>query len=42
VIDDVKLDLHIGGKPCGDGRAPDKIEIVEGRKGRGGLYNETL
>jgi hypothetical protein len=42
MIDDVKLDLNIGGRPCGDGRAPDKIEIVKGRKGRGCLYDKSL
>jgi len=42
VIDDVKLDLNIGGRPCRHGSTPDEIEIVKGRKGRGGLYDKSL
>jgi hypothetical protein len=42
MIDDVKLDLNIGGRPCRHGCTPDKIEIVKARKRRGCFHDESL
>jgi hypothetical protein len=42
MIDDVKLDLNIGGRPCRDGSTPDEIEIMKRRKGRGCLHYEPF
>jgi hypothetical protein len=42
MIDDVKLDLNIGGRPCRHRSTPDEIEIVKGRKGRGRLYDKPF
>jgi hypothetical protein len=42
MIDDVKLDLDIRGKPGGDGSTPDEIEIMEGRKRRGRFYDKPF
>jgi hypothetical protein len=42
MIDDVKLDLNIRGRPCRNGCTPDEIEIVKARKRRRCLHNKSL
>jgi hypothetical protein len=42
VIDDVKLDLNIGGRPRRHGSTPDEIEIVKARKRRRCLYDKPF
>jgi len=42
VIDNLKLDLHIGRRPCRNRSTPDEIEIMKGRKRGGCLYDKPF